>query len=149
MNFVSSEVKRNALEGYETMNASKATTILLEETIRAMAVFGVFAFGVVPLAYRLGMQGGAALLGALGMAFLGFALFVPLRLKTGRELKVRSRRGWIASAAVGVGIVVLVDLASYLVVGPQATGPWWHILAAILIAALLTRLNVRKRGTDS
>ena len=149
MNFVSGEVKRNALERYETMNGSKATTILMEETIRAMAVFGVLAFGVVPLAYRLGMQGGAALLGALGIAFGGCVLFVLLRLKTGRELKVRSRRGWIASAAVGVGIVILVDLASYLVVGPDATRPWWHILAAILIAALFTWLNMRKRGTDS
>jgi hypothetical protein len=36
----------------------------------------------------------------LGIAFLGFVLFVPLRLKTGREFKVTSRRGKIALAIV-------------------------------------------------
>ena len=131
------------------MNGGKATTILLEETIRAMAVFGVLAFGVVPLAYRLGMQGGAALLGALGIAFLGFVLFVPLRLKTGREFKVASRRGWIGLGVAGIGIMILVNLAGYLTIGPEATRPWWRILAAILIAALFSWLNVRKRGADS
>jgi len=130
------------------MKGNKATRILLEETIRAMAVFGVFAFGVVPLAYRLGVQGGAALLGALGIAFFGFVLFVPLRLKTGREFKVASRRGWISLGVVAVGIMILVNLASYLTIGPEATWPWWRILPAILIAAIFVWLNARKRDTD-
>lgn len=148
MNSISGEVKRSALERSKATNRSNAATILLEETIRAVAVFGVLAFGVVPLAYRLGMQGGAALLGALGVAFMGFVLLVPLRLKTGRQLKVRSRRGWIVSAAGGVGIVILINLASHMTIGPEAAWPWWHILAAMLMAASFTWLNVRKFGTD-
>jgi len=72
------------------MKGSGATTILSEETIRAMAVFGVLAFGVVPLAHGRGIEGGAASLGAVGIAVLGFVLLVPLRWKTGRELKIRS-----------------------------------------------------------
>ena len=128
------------------MKGNKLATILLEETLRAMAVFGVLLFGVFPLAYRLGMEGSAALLGALGIAFLGFVLFVPLRLKTGREFKVASRRGWITLGVVGVGIMILLNLASYSMVGPEATWAWWRILTGIFIVALFVWLNVRKRG---
>jgi hypothetical protein len=86
---------------YEAMKRRKVMRILLEEALRAMAVFGVLLFsGVAYLTSQLGMPAGTTLLGALGIAFLGFVLFVPLRLKTGREFKVTSRRGKIALAIV-------------------------------------------------
>jgi len=45
--------------------------------------------------------------------------------------------------------VILVRLARYLVVGPEAKLPRWHILAPTLIAALSTWLKVREFGTGS
>ena len=115
-----------------------------------MAVFGVLYFcGVVHLAHQFGMPVGVALLGALGVAFLGFVLFVPLRLKTGREFKVTSRRGWITLSVVVVGIMILVDLAVHLTVDPKSPWTWWRILGAMLVAALFTWLNARIGGTES
>ncbi|MBC8248373.1 MAG: hypothetical protein H8E90_01740 [Anaerolineales bacterium] len=132
------------------MKRRKVMRILFEEALRAMAVFGVLVFsGMVPLANQLGVPAGTTLLGALGIAFGGFVLFVSLRLKTGREFKVTSRRGRIALAVVLVGIMILADLAVHLTVAPEAPWTWWKILGVILIAALFTWLNGRMVGTDS
>jgi hypothetical protein len=132
--------------GDEAMKRRKVMRILFEEALRAMAVFGVLLFsGVAYLARQVGMPADTTLLGALGIAFLGFVLFVPLRLKTGREFKVTSRRGKIALAAVLVGVMVLVDLT----VHPEAPWTWWQILGAIFIAVLFTWLNGRMVITDS
>jgi hypothetical protein len=136
------------VKGYEAMKRKKVMRILFEEALRAMAVFGTLLFsGVLYLAHQLGMPAGTTLLGALGIAFLGFVLFVPLRLKTGREFKVTSRLGRIAFAAVLVGVMILVNLV-HLTVYSEALWTWWQILGTILIAALFTWLNGRKVGTD-
>jgi hypothetical protein len=131
------------------MKRRKVTRILFEEALRAMAVFGTLLFsGLLYLAHQLGMPVGTTLLGALGIAFLGFVLFVPLRLKTGREFKVTSRRGKIALAAVLVGVMVLVNLV-HLTVYFKALWTWWQILGVILIAVLFMWLNGWKVVTDS
>jgi hypothetical protein len=135
--------------GYDAMKRRKVTRILFEEALRAMAVFGTLLFsGLLYLAHQLGMPVGTTLLGALGIAFLGFVLFVPLRLKTGREFKVTSRRGKIALAAVLVGVMVLVNLV-HLTVYFKALWTWWQILGVILIAVLFMWLNGWKVVTDS
>lgn len=125
------------------MKYPKVAEILLEEAIRAMALFGVLLFGVVVHLVRLfDVPAGPALLGALGLALLGFALFVVLRLKTGREFKVRSRVGAIIVGVVAVVAMGLIK-AIHVLISPEASWRWWRIVGAILIAALFTWFSAR------
>ncbi|MFW6135944.1 MAG: hypothetical protein ACOC7N_03890 [Chloroflexota bacterium] len=125
------------------MRRREVAWILLEEAIRAMALFGVLVFGVVVHIVRLfDVPAGPALLGALGLALLGFVLFVTLRLKTGREFKVKSRRGTIILGALLVFYIVLVG-ALAVMLGPQMRWRWWRVAAAIGVPALFTWFNSR------
>jgi hypothetical protein len=117
--------------------------LVLEEAIRAMALFGVLLFGVVVHVVRLfDAPAGPALLGALGLAVLGFVVFTVLRLKTGREFKVRSRRGTIIVAAVLVFYIILGETLA-MMLGPQTQWRWWRVAAAIAVAALFAWFNTR------
>jgi len=117
--------------------------VLLEEAIRAMALFGTLVFGVVgPLLRLFDVPIEPALSGALALTVLGFAVFLSLRLKTGREFKVKSRRGTIILGALLVFYIVLLETL-YVTLGPQMRWRWWRVAAAIGVAALFTWFNSR------
>ena len=130
------------------MRRREVAWILLEEAIRAMALFGMLVFGAVaPLLRLFDAPIGPALLGALTLTVLGFAVFLTLRLKTGREFKVKSRRGTIILGALLVFYIVLVG-ALYVILGPETRWRWWRVAAAIAVAALFTWLNSRFIARD-
>jgi hypothetical protein len=125
------------------MKRREVAWILLEEAIRAMALFGMLVFGVVVHVVRLfDMPAGPALLGAFSTALLGFVVLVAARLETGREFKVRSRRGAVAVGVVAVVAMGLIE-AVRLLTSPEASWRWWRIVGAILIAVLFTWFNAR------
>lgn len=125
------------------MKHREVARVLLDEAIRAMALFGMLLFGVVaPLLRLFDVPMGPALLGALGLALLGFIVFTILRLKTGREFKVKSRRRTIIVGAVLVFYIVLME-ALNVMLGPQMRWRWWRVAAAIAVAALFTWFNSR------
>ena len=117
------------------MKPAKVIRILIEEAIRAMALFGVLFFGgVVHLVRLFNVPAGPALLGALGFALLGFVVFVAMRLKTGREFKVASRRGVIILGALIVFEMLLLQ-AVHVMLDPEARWEWWKLLGIIGVAA--------------
>lgn len=125
------------------MKRREVAWILLEEAIRAMALFGILVFGVVgPLLRLFDVPIEPALLGALALTVLGFAVFLTLRLKTGREFKVKSQRGAIILGALLVFYIVLLETL-YVMVGPQMRWRWWRVAAAIGFAAVVTWFNTR------
>ena len=125
------------------MKPAKEIRILIEETIRAMALFGVLFFsGVVHLVRLFDVPAGQALLGALGLALLGFAVFVAMRLKTGREFKVASRRGLIILGALIVFEMLLLQ-AIHVMLDPEARWEWWKLLGIIGVTAFFAWSNAR------
>ncbi len=125
------------------MKHHQVARILLEEAIRAMALFGVLLFGIVVHVVRLfDVPAGPALLGALGLALLGFVVLVAGRLETGRELKVRSQRGAIIVGVVAVVAMGLIE-AAHMLISPEMSWRWWRIVGAIGVAALFALFNSR------
>ncbi len=122
---------------------SKVFRIITEEAIRTMAIFGVLLFGVVPLAHRLGVPAGTALLAALVLAVLAFVFLVPLRLKTGWEIKVASRRGWIVLGVVGGGGIIVLKLVYDLAFGNESPWSWPRTLVVLLMTAVWTWVGAR------
>jgi len=117
--------------------------VLIEELIRAMAIFGVLAFGAVPIAhYGIGIRADIALLGALGLSVASFPVMVLLRLKTGREFKVTSRRGWIVAGTVYV--ISLFAISTVLFIFKDGSSRRWvQLLVDILLVGAFTWRAIR------
>lgn len=84
---------------------------IIEELLRAMAVFYFTMMGWAYLASRglLPASGYSFAAVALGIPLLSFWILLEIRLKAGRELKLRSWRGWIAMAL----LLAVVSFAFY------------------------------------
>ena len=116
--------------------------ILIEELIRAMAIFGVLAFGAVPIAhYGIGIRADIVLLGALVLSVASFPVMVLLRLKTGREFKVTSRRGWIVAGTVYV--ISLFAISTVLFSKDRHPRRWIQLLVGILLVGAFTWRAIR------
>ena len=121
----------------------KEFRIITEEAIRTMAIFGVLLFGAGPLARRLGVPAGTGLLAALVLAVLAFLFLVPLRMKTGWEIKVASRRGWIVLGVVGGGGIIVLKLVYDLAFGNESPWSWPRTLVVLLMAAVWAWVGAR------
>ena len=117
--------------------------ILIEELIRAMAIFGVLAFGAVPIAHHgIGIRADIVLLGALALSVASFPVMVLLRLKTGREFKVTSRRGWIVAGTVYV--ISLFAISTVLFIFKDGSSRRWvQLLVDILLVGAFTWRAIR------
>lgn len=75
--------------------------ILMEEAIRAMAIFGIILFGVVPLANAFVPDGAVSIFTVLlPLLIVAFLLFTIVRRQTGRRFQLSSRRGWLLWASI-------------------------------------------------
>lgn len=120
----------------------KLGRLLIEELIRAMAILGILMYGAVPIAHHgIGIRADIALLGALGLSAVSFPVMVLLRLRTGREYKITSRRGWIAAGVVNV--VLLLTVSTMLFVKDRNPRRWMQLLVGILLVGALTWWAIR------
>lgn len=124
------------------MMDKRLSRLLIEELIRAMAISGILMYGAVPIAHHgIGIRADIALLGALGLSAVSFPVMVLLRLRTGREYKITSRRGWIAAGVVNV--VVLLAVSTVLFVKDRNPRRWMQLLVGILLVGALTWWAIR------
>jgi len=98
---------------------SNLKRVIIEECLRAMAVFYFTMMGWAYLASRglLPASGYSFAAVALGIPFLSFWILLGIRLKAGRELKLRSWRGWTAMALVLAVVSFALYRAKYGVAG--------------------------------
>ncbi len=91
------------------MRSRNLVRILAEETFRAIAIFGILAFGgMVPLIYVFNLPFRPALLATLGIVGAVFVVMIIARLRAGREVKLRWRRlGLFLVATVSTSFLAL------------------------------------------
>ncbi len=127
------------------MRPARVMRILIEEAVRAMAVFGFLYFsGIAHLLHQFTLPAPQAIFAILGLACLSFVVLVPLRLTTGRAFKVASRRGWFIVGAAVTVLTISLDLVVHLMIDPEAPWFWWRALGAMVVGAFFTALNRRK-----
>jgi len=112
---------------------SNLKRVIVEELLRAMAILYFTMMGWAYLASRgfVPASGYSFAAVALGIPFLSFWIFLGIRVKVGRELKVRSWRGWIAMALV----LAVVSFAFYKVRYGVASGLGFAFCMILIVLA--------------
>ncbi len=121
---------------------SNLKRVIIEELLRAMAILYFTMMGWAYLGSRgfLTASGYSFVAVALGIPFLSFWIFLGGRLKTGRELKVRSWRGWTAMALV----LAVVSFAFYNAKYGVAGGLGLAFVTILIV--LVFRYLLQRRG---
>jgi hypothetical protein len=114
----------------------KIKAILLEEAIRTMALIGIVIFGILPVAYVLGVDVNIIALIAVALiasAILIFPIIFWIRTRTGVKLQLRSRRGWYILLAIAFALALFMAILMLL------TGhiSWNQVVARIATSAFV------------
>lgn len=124
------------------MNINRS--IVIEELIRTMALVGMVMYGVLPIAYLLDADIARVSTIAFPIALLSFPVTLAIRIRTGSDLKIHTRRGWIIFSAISLIPVVIISLLS-LFTGYRTLN---QIIIRIVIGGLfvlvLTLIGARK-----
>lgn len=127
------------LDAYERSRGMKK--IIIQELFRALAVFWGVMILLALLTRGLGWGSGLILLLSGGVGLLSLIGFTIIRRVSGRELAVRTRKGWIVT---GVILLIVILAINWLVYAPDmpvldlalrmlislavmAAGIWWGL----------------------
>ncbi|MFO8035409.1 MAG: hypothetical protein R6U57_02120 [Anaerolineales bacterium] len=94
------------------MNINRS--IVIEELIRTMALLGMVMYGVLPIAYLLNADIARVSIIAFPIALLSFPVTLAIRIRTGSDLKIHTKRGWYIFIFISFIPVLIISSLSLL-----------------------------------
>jgi len=107
-------------------------SVVIEELIRTMAAVGMVMYGVLPIAYLLEADITTVSLVAFPLALLIFPITLTIRIRTGRDLKIHTKRGRYIFTFISL-IPVLIIFSLSLFTGHESLN---QLVTRIVLAGL-------------
>ena len=118
-------------------------SVVIEELIRTMAAVGMVMYGVLPIAYLLDANITTVSLVAFPLALLTFPITLTIRIRTGRDIKIHTKRGWYIFIFISLIPVLIISSLSLLTGYESLNQLVTRIFLAGLFVLVLALIGVR------